>query len=214
MEPIVKQYDGQIKYMVHLPHLYAPGTGTRPVICFLHGAREGAPRPILEALALHGPLRTGSSRQATDRFIVVAPQLPAPGGDVWLEYADAVQQIVLKVQEEYEGNLQQTYLTGFSFGGNGVFDIALAQHGLWAALWTVDPTRIPNGNPHRPVWFSLGQKSRDNLKKFQQVLGVQLATSNPNGDFLYIDRGKDHVGTATYAYQDDQVYAWLLTKHL
>ena len=33
------------------------------------------------------------------------------------------------------------YLTGFSYGANDVFDLALAQPDLWAALSAVDPTR-------------------------------------------------------------------------
>lgn len=214
MNLIVNQDDAPLPYVVSLPPTYALGTGLWPVLCFLHGRGEAAPLEIREALTRHGPLRPGSSAQATDRFIIVAPQLRAPGGDVWRGVAGVVQQIVRGVQAAYGGNPQQTYLTGFSFGGNGVFDLAVAQHGFWAALWPVDPTRVPVTHPQRPIWLSFGAASRGQQEAFLRILGLQSAIHHPNGDFLYLDRGQDHVNTATTAYQDDQIYGWLLARHL
>ena len=198
---------------------YPQGADPWPVLCFLHGAgeaaknRKGEQQPIREAVTLHGPLRPGSSPRATDRFIVVAPQNPESPNESnwhiwWFQYAEEVREIVQVVQNNYGGNSKQTYLTGFSLGGNGVFNIALVQRGFWAALWAVDPTTVPKepgGSPYPPVFLSLGEYSRKrHLDEFTQFLG----------EYHYCDRGKDHVGTATLAYQDDQIYDWLLTKHL
>ena len=55
----------------------------------------------------------------------MAPQLPI-AGDHWREQADAVAALVDAVTVERGADAARTYLTGFSFGGNGVFDLALA----------------------------------------------------------------------------------------
>ena len=216
-----KEKRKSLEYILSLPSAYAPQTGAWPVLCFLHGRGEGAKsrenesQPILKALTMHGPLRPGSSRQATDRFIVVAPQLLQSEKYEWDRYASAVRDIVEEVQKDYNGDYHgQTYLTGFSYGGDGVFDIALDQPSFWAALWAVDPTRVPKRNPGRPVWLSVGETSRGLQIPFEGLLGVQPATNHKNADFLYFDRKENHVGTARLVYQDDQIYTWLLTKHL
>jgi hypothetical protein len=211
---IINPSGAPLRYVVSLPPTFTPGTGPWPVLCFLHGYKEATPLPIQQVLTRHGPLRPENPSQAAARFIVVAPQLRAPGGDVWRYQADVVQDIVRWVQTAYNGDPRQTYLTGFSFGGNGVFDLALAQRDMWAALWPVDPTRVPPTPLPRPVWLALGEVSRSRQEAFIRVLRLQSAIDHPDGDSLYLDRGLDHVQTARAAYQDEQVYTWLLTKHL
>jgi predicted peptidase len=201
-------------HVVSVPPVYSPETDLWPVLCFLHGSGEAAPLDIRQAVKRHGPLRSGSSRKAANQFIVVIPQLPAPGGDVWYRHARAVREIVTAVQTKCGGNPGQTYLTGFSYGADGVFDIAPAQQGFWSAIWPVDPTRVPKGNPECPVWLSSGPAARKVQARLNKVLRLQPVANNWNGDFVYEDRGLSHVDTATFAYQDSQVYDWLLARHL
>lgn len=183
----------------------------RPILCFLHGYDEGGPVPIGEGLTRHGPLADTSSSRAVGEFIVVAAQMPTRG-DLWYRYADAVREIVEKVRERYGGDSRQTFLTGFSFGGNGVFDLALQQPGLWTALWPVDPTRVPKTDPKRPVWLSSGQISRNYADDFIERLRLEPLRNADPGDRVYVDQNQDHVGTARRAYRDDRVYEWLLSK--
>ena len=199
-----------LRYLLSLP---AEPAEERPVLCFLHGYREAAPVDIGEGVTRHGPLRPGSSPRARRDFIVVAPQLPR-AGDVWHAYADVVLGTVGDVQRAHRGDSRRTYLTGFSFGGNGVFDLALAQPDTWAALWPVDPTRIPERDPERPVWLSVGEAARGGSAGFARALDLRPATHAPRGDRLYLDEGLDHVGSAASAYRDDRVYDWLLSKRL
>lgn len=198
-----------------LPALRSRGGRGRaaPVLCFLHGYDEGAPTPLREGVTRHGPLRAGSAPRAVEEFIVVAPQLPRMG-DHWHLHADAVRAIVEEVRAAHGGDARRTYLTGFSFGGNGVFDLALAQPGYWAALWPVDPTRVPRGDPARPVWLSIGAAARRGTAGFIRTLGLQPAGPAPAGDRIYLDEGEDHVGSATRAYRDERIYGWLLAQSL
>jgi predicted peptidase len=143
----------------------------------------------------------------------VAAQLPERG-DFWLRYAGAVLEIVQGVQTLYPVDPWRIYLTGFSFGGSGVFSLALEQRWLWAALWPVDPARAPREDPGRPIWLSSGQISRRNAEVFIRRLHLQPLNDAEPGDRVYADQGQDHVGTARLAYADSRIYRWLLSKRL
>jgi predicted peptidase len=170
---------------------------------------------IHETACSHGPLRPGSSQEAAN-FIVVVPQLPQPGGDIWHQHADAVQQIVRQVQTEYRGDPNRTYLTGFSYGGNGVFDVASGQQAFWAALWPVDPTKLWSSNPQRPIWLWYGTDTLQQNQTTVDKLSLQSAPANgiPAGDSFYTNTGLCHVPTATSAYADSRVYKWLANTAL
>ena len=205
-----------IAHVISLP-AFAPEKELFPVLCFLHGSGEAAPLSIRAALTKHGPLRPGNSPQVVGRFLIVALQLPAPGGDVWGRRSDKIRQVVESVQKQYHGEPKRTYLTGFSYGANGVFDIAIAEPKLWAALWSVDPTRPPNSNLPCPLWISLGEASRNKRPDFMRVIKqlreIRAGESVPDGDFLCEDRSENHTGTAKVAFEEDRIYDWLLSRN-
>jgi len=202
-----------LRYLLSVPPASGRSGQGFPLLCFLHGYGEAAPRDIRRALTLHGPLRASSSPRARQEFIVVAPQLLI-GGDLWNRYADVLRQIVSEVRSENRGDARRLYLTGFSFGGNGVFDLGAAQPDLWAALWAVDPTRAPAKKLKRPVWLSFGEVSRARKQAFVQALDLDPLGEPPEGDRVWLDEGLDHVGSATSAYADERAYDWLLSKSL
>jgi predicted peptidase len=121
---------------------------------------------------------------------------------------------VTQVREAYRGDPDRTYLTGFSFGGNGVLDLPLVQRDFWAALWPVDPTRVPTSDPGRPLWLSFGEVSRRRKEAFIRALNLTHAGASAHGNRLYLDEGQDHVSSAELAYRDEKIYSWLLSKSL
>lgn len=200
-----------LSYLLALPADHEKGP--LPVLCFLHGYGEGAPTEMEAGLTRHGPLRKGNKIPAVGRFIVVVPHLPERG-DVWRVYADAVLEIVMNVQRRHGGDPARTYLTGFSFGANGVFDFALLQPDFWAALWAVDPTRLPADDPQRPIWLSIGEIARGTKQHYIRALDLRPVVNGIGPDRIYHDEGADHVDCATLAYGDARIYTWLLTKIL
>ena len=199
------EWEGALRYLLKPPA--ASAGAAAPVLVFLHGFDEGAPMPIEAALTRHGPLRP-ARLHVLESFVVIAPQLPVRG-DVWAEQADAVGSAVRRIHREMGGDPERTYLTGFSFGGNGVFDLAIALPRCWAALWAVDPTRAPRVDPARPVWVSAGEIARSRRTSF--ITGLRL---QHEGERVWRDRGEGHVESATAAYRGDHVYEWLLTHTL
>jgi len=205
-----------------------PPKGDWPILVFLHGNGEAAPpkaNPLQVAMTRHGPLGASSGSEATRRFVVIAPQLPAPGGDVWNQFANQVETIALNAVGRYQGNRSKIYLTGFSFGGNGVLDIGPLRPDVWAALWPVDPTRYepvasnnrPVGRDDQPIWVSAGEQARGQhasfTKNWSTVDHDWTANPYPNPKNLrrvYEDRRLGHVPTAMAAYSAGIIYDWLL----
>lgn len=211
--PLLQLVDSYpLRYLLR-PRISTEADEPPPLLCFLHGYDEGAPLDIFDALSRHGPFRSLNPSTYKDRFVIVAPQLPLRG-DLWYRYADTVRQIVLDEAKKFACDLRRLYLTGFSFGGNGVFDLSFAQTGMWAALWPVDPTRVPTQPITIPIWLSLGEISRLQARSFIRTLGRESAEIVTSADQVWSDAGEDHVGTATQAYNDERVYQWLLSNRL
>jgi predicted peptidase len=203
--------DAPLRYVIRVPQSSGHPVGPWPLLCFLHGYDEATPLDIRTALTRHGPLRPGNPRIVTDRFIILAPQLPF-GGDVWSRYAQDVKQLIYAVQKTHGADPRKTYLTGFSYGGNGVLDLGWIQKDVWAALWPVDPTRVPEHTSELPMWLSFGEVSRPRKQAFIEALNLDPADRAIDPDHVYFDQGRDHVGSAESAYEAERIYAWLLSK--
>jgi len=188
-----------------------PRPTPRPLLCFLHGHGEAAPMEIEAALTLHGPLHPQAPRDLLDRFLVLAPQLPVPG-DIWHRHADEVLALAEQVGRQHGAASSPRYLCGFSFGGNGVFDLAMRQPEAWSALWSVDPTRPPDPAMPQPAWLSIGDRVRRREAEFLSNLRSRPAGDGPNGDRVHLDQHQDHVESARLAFADRRVYEWLLSR--
>jgi dienelactone hydrolase len=118
------------------------------------------------------------------------------------------------VQDNFNGDTERTYLTGFSYGGNGVLDIGSKPRDVWAALWAVDPTRVPETGLKRPVWLSAGPYAARQKTAFEDVLDVREVQNNPSVDFVYSFAHPEHPIAAREAYATSEIYRWLLSKRL
>ena len=199
--------EGNLRYVVSCPAARAQGDQPWPVLCFLHGQGEAVPMPVERSAALHGPLSTTSWPAARERFVIVEPQRPGRMDD-WVADLSAIDRIVRRVRQDRRGDPARTYLTGFSLGGNGVLDVAVADPGPWAAFWSVDPTRLPVEPPARPMWLSAGPLTKWNR-------GYQALPAGGAGPALRVtDEADDHVEAAARAYGRAEVYEWLLGHRL
>lgn len=204
--------------VLSLPRRARPGAA---LLCFLHGRGEAQPMDPVTAMTMHGPLHSQSAIDAEGLelpFIVVAPQLPR-AGDLWYEQADRVLALLRQTESHYGTDPKRRYLTGFSFGGNGVFDLGYRQPEFWSALWAVDPTRLPEPDLAPPLWLSLGSSARAATASAVELLGSTAVDGDagdvpPGARRLHLDQGEDHVTTARRAYADVRIYRWLLTQRL
>jgi predicted peptidase len=105
------------------------GSGSHPVLCFLHGAgeagadRNGKPQSLATVLKNGSPAWHAEKGSAfMSRFLVICPQLERRRR--W-ESSDApwVDSIVQAAVREHGGDLSRSVLTGFSYGGEGAFQM-------------------------------------------------------------------------------------------
>jgi predicted esterase len=112
--------------------MYVPsGPGPHPVLCFLHGVGEAAadregrqPQLLSKVLEHRSPgWHAENATPLVSRFLVICPQL---GRQRRWEPADAewVDALVSHAIRDHGGDQSRLVLTGFSYGGEGTFQLA------------------------------------------------------------------------------------------
>lgn len=99
-----------LPYLISKPNGNPPPEGF-PVLVFLHGWQEAAPKPIQNAMVDYGPLDVDNPASVKEQFICIAPQMPKKG-DYWDKFAETIKNIVIKVVNEEGGDRNRLYLTG------------------------------------------------------------------------------------------------------
>jgi predicted peptidase len=202
--------------------LVPEGAGPHAVLCFLHGAgeaaadRDGKAQSLAKLRANGSPAWHAESGSAfVSRFLVVCPQLERRRR--W-ENTDApwVDSVVQAAVRDHTGDLSRLVLTGFSYGGEGAFQILAASKLVWPTLWAVDPAlqRVPPlPAADVRVWVHHGsaQPGAQNMESFGKRLGLE-----PSSDMARRARRvltalrTDHPDTCAAAYAQAHVYDWLL----
>jgi hypothetical protein len=118
---------------------------------------------------------------------------------------------------DHAGDQSLLVLTGFSYGGEGTFQLAGASKFRWSTIWAVDPA-IQRTTP-RPaadvrVWIHYGnqQPGRENMAAFREDLGLEPFSGNNAARRLVTELDEDHVGTCVAAYATAEVYDWLALR--
>ena len=205
--------------------MYVPSDpGPHPVLCFLHGVGEAAadresrqPQLLRRVLEHRSPgWHAENATPLVSRFLVICPQL---GRQRRWEPADAewVDALVSHAIRDHGGDQSRLVLTGFSYGGEGTFQLAGASKFRWSTIWAVDPA-IQRTTP-RPaadvrVWIHYGnqQPGRENMVAFREDLGLEPSSENNAAQRLVTELDKDHVGTCVAAYATAEVYDWLVLR--
>jgi hypothetical protein len=236
-EPMI-QYDHWfgLEVAYSLPPGHTRGKKKRyRVLCFLHGNDECSVGPdkgksIREAMGIHGPLAGSdfrpptkyksfkpASKLAMEKFIVVCPQLPYPGGkDAWRSHGNQenLMNIVQEIYKTENGDPHRTFLTGFSYGADDLWWMATHDSKIkWTALWAVDPTRAPNVLPVQPTILCMGSEEKKTLsQKIEpyEELGFHKYSTRYSGKYCYKTYRKNHWMTSWASYANDAFYNWLL----
>jgi hypothetical protein len=229
--------ENYLRYLLYLPDTFNDLADKRwPVLCFLHGAGEAAKdqtekeQPI-ETLMNHGapPWHCEINSPLIRDFIVLSPQLPARRRWGQPDF-EKLERILRIIYSNFRGDPDKTYLTGFSYGGKGVFDFALWAEELskqdpsrklsWAALWPVDDAndQARLSCSVKRIWLHFGMWKTDPQKSTVIKLGLTPVRAFRNGypksDGLYTDYtefGYGHTTTCAASYADWRVYEWLLS---
>lgn len=198
------------RYLLYLPDGYAPDTDKRwPLILFLHGAGERG--TDTEKIARLGPL--GYAKKHPEfPFIVVSPQCPLQ--EDWSpEVLDALLDEILA---EHRVDEDRVYLTGFSMGGWGTWELAMERTERFAAIAPLCGRVIPLlcGRLWKmPIWVFHGDK--DDVVPFEhsrEMVGYLRGMGNDKIEFtVYPGAGHD---IWERSYDRPELYAWFLKHRL
>lgn len=180
----------------------------RPLILFLHGSgRRGDDIAMLDNYGLNKVAR----ETAGFPFIVVAPQCPAES--TWLQHRETLIGLLENIAEQFPVDWSRIYLTGFSMGGHGSWELAAYRPDLFAAVAPIagwfDPTRASE-LAHVPIWNFHGDE--DEIVAFQCSVDIVEAIRRLGGHvrFTAYPGLRHHFMMETY--DNAELYDWFL-KH-
>ncbi len=199
-----------LQYLVYLPPGYDNNDMNWPLVLFLHGSGERG--DDINLVKLYGPPLLVD--QGVDfPFILISPQCPL--GQRW----DPLDLSVLldAVEKIYRVDPNRVYLTGLSMGGEGTWNLAMAQPDRFAAIAPVcgrtgslylDADRIKS----LPIWVFHGAKDDVVPISESQRMVKALKEYGSSNQFTVYREANHNAWTETYYNQE--LYKWLLEHHL
>ncbi|HYV48858.1 MAG TPA: hypothetical protein VFA20_28560 [Myxococcaceae bacterium] len=196
--------------------LFVPRGAPRGLVCFLHGvgeSAEGAGHTYdrLQRLLRHGSpaaLADGGS-PLVEGHLVLCPQLPERRSWEQRE-AEWVDLLVSDALREHGGGAGPLplLLTGFSRGGEGVFQLAAASKHRWSALWAVDPALRPDTPPPPPAGARVLVHHGTEQPGAEHRPAFNARIERAGGAVVAL--AADHTQTCRQAYSDPEAWARLL----
>ncbi|MBB3114594.1 putative peptidase [Paenibacillus phyllosphaerae] len=194
-------------YQLLLPDSYADTVDKQwPVILFLHGVNKRG--NDLEQLRGYGLPDIARAMKIQD-FIIVAPQCPAYSN--WPLERDAVLTLLDLLIMEYRIDRSRVYVTGFSMGGHGAWDLAAHYPERFAAAAPLAGWYQPEAAgllKGMPIWAFHGEEdSTVNVLSMEvMVQALKLAGHKVK---TTIFPGLAH-NIMQAAYSMPELYAWFL----
>jgi predicted peptidase len=203
---------GPLNYLLFMPQATsAAENGRYPLILSLHGIGERG--NDLRALKKDG-LPKLLDGFGSFPFIVVSPQC-AVSTEWYYDRTDTlVDQLLRIVVQRYPVDTMRIYMTGYSMGGIGAWDMAIRHPSWFAAVMPIAARREPGWNPCPmsgiPVWAFHGAlddvvplaKGQDVVDAFRTCAGAATFT-------VYPDAGHD---SWSRTYSTPEVFTWMLRQ--
>lgn len=198
------------RYLLFLPASYATGKEKRfPLILFLHGAGER--RGGLEVLRDLGPMAYAVKTKDFP-FIVAAPKCPE--GRDW--DPDALGALLDDLQARLRVDPKRVYLTGFSMGGAGTWELAMEQSSRFAAVAPVCGRAIPllAGNLWRTPVHAFHGEDDDvvPLSNSRDMIELLRGMGNRDANLTVFPGEKHEIWGRVYS--DPGLYQWFLQHSL
>lgn len=197
-----------------------------PLVIYLHGmgARGSDNETPLRRTASH---LTDPVRNARFPCFVLVPQCPS--SDTWVSFPDSpsslattdsptrsarlVLDLIHHLLEVRDIDLSRIYLTGYSMGGEGTFDLMTREPGLFACgvpVASVADTNRAAQIKHIPIWAFHG--SEDNINETKFTLWMIDALKRQGGSpKVTIFPGMGH-NCQDSVYRDERVWEWMFAQ--
>ncbi len=198
------------RYLLFLPADYWTEADRRfPLILFLHGAGER--RGGLEALRELGPMGYAARTEGFP-FIVVAPNCPE--GRDW--DPDALGALLDEMSRKLRVDPARVYLTGYSMGGAGTWELAMEQSHRFAAVAPVCGRAIPllAGNLWRTPVHAFHGEHDDvvPLSNSREMIDILRNMGNRDAQLTVLPGEKHEIWGKVYS--GPGLYGWFLQHSL
>ncbi|WP_186438501.1 dienelactone hydrolase family protein [Cohnella terricola] len=198
----------EMGYKLFLPNGYVGNKNEFfPLILFLHGIkRRGNDLSLLDGYGL----MQIAEQDPGFNYIVITPQCPI--NTFWPENHLILVELVNRLIREYRVDQSRIYLTGFSMGGNGVWDLAAKTRGLFAAAVPIAGWYESNeaqNLTHIPIWVFHGEK--DDVVPVSYSESMVNAIKRIDGDIKftrYSDFDHSH-NVMKETFTNPELYSWL-----
>lgn len=219
----------QMSYRLYLPMTYK-SSGNYPLVTVLHGASQRGIDGLSNILAGF-PLMTDSTTDAARESIIFAPQCPSEyrwvessweAGAYKIEYVDeseplkATVEILNSLPDRYSVDKDRLYITGFSMGGFGVWDLLMRHKDMFAAGMPLCGGADKSMASHLadvPIWAFHG--TEDPIVPFwasETMCKAITAAGSTEIKFTPLEGYVHNVWDYTYA--DETHIEWLFSKKL
>lgn len=196
-------------YLLYKPAQYDDDKNHRwPVIISLHGSGECGNVPKMASMALPAHV---ASRPTKFPFIVVAVNAPS----MWYRGHNgaAVFEILDQVQAQLRTDPDRVYLTGYSMGGFGTWELAIARPDVFAAIVPVCGKGLPPAAANiasLPTWAFHGAKDANvPVSGSRQMIEAMKAAGGHPRYTEYPSMGHE-IWDGVYGSMS--VYKWLLEQ--
>ncbi|MFE5321409.1 prolyl oligopeptidase family serine peptidase [Paenibacillus sp. NPDC056579] len=198
-----------IGYQLYLPAAYEEQMDKKwPVILFLHGIKKrGEDIHMLD----HYGLGWMADKIPGFEFIVISPQCPSLSS--WPMERDAVLTLLDEVIETHRVDRERIYLTGFSLGGHGAWDLAAYAPERFAATAPLagwfDPEKAVLLKS-MPIWAFHGED--DDVVEIARDRAIVDALKERGGNVVFTTYPGLQHQVMDETYGNLKLYEWML-KH-
>lgn len=195
----------EIGYRLFVPNQYDPNKSW-PLFLFLHGIKKRG--KDISLLHNYGFLKHAENSDNFPYFIL-APQCPSY--TFWPAVRQEVITLVSNVIMSYNIDKKQVYVTGFSMGGNGTWDIAIHSPELFAAAVPIAGWHEQEAaqSIHIPVWAFHG--AEDDVVPVSGSIEMINGMKQSNRDVRFTSYpGLKHGHEVMeQTYSNPELYEWL-----
>ena len=199
-----------LKYWLYTP---AGATADMPLIVYLHGiGGRGSNLDLVLDDAFPKLLRDGALGELP--AYVVMPQLPAKKS--WVNIKASLRELITHAQNTYQIDPNKVSLTGFSLGGRGAYEVALAEPQLFSCVVPVSgrvTTSTANVNKLKdmPVWAFVG--TADDSVDPQLSIDFIAALEKVNAAAkITCFEGAAHLQVPARCYTETDVLYWMIAQ--
>ncbi len=207
-------YPISLDYIIYLPEGYTPDE-TYPVLVYLHGAGERDDSlGKVRKTGIPAKIEAGEDLP----FIVIAPQCPE--NHTWQTLTIDVIFLLDSILANYSADPNRVYITGYSMGGYGTWDLLRLYPEKFAAAapicgglnWLIDLDTTVAVIKTTPIWTFHGEK--DDAVPISETQRLVDALQAVDGDikFTIYPDGEHDVWTETY--DNPELYEWFLAHSL